>query len=158
MKTGYSIIALLIWIAISFVPALIGSNFMPAEWYVHLRKPPWTPPGYLFGPVWSFLYLSMGVAAWLVWRRGGYGAAPVALTLFLIQLVFNGFWSWLFFGLHRPGLAFADIAVLWCFILVTLLAFWRQSAFAGILMMPYLLWVSFASVLNFSIWRLNAGG
>ncbi len=158
MKTGYSIIALLIWIAISFVPALVGSNFMPAEWYVHLRKPPWTPPGYLFGPVWSFLYLSMGVAAWLVWRRGGYGAAPVALTLFLIQLVFNGFWSWLFFGLHRPGLAFADIAVLWCFILVTLLAFWRQSAFAGILMMPYLLWVSFASVLNFSIWRLNAGG
>ncbi|PWB72945.1 TspO protein [candidate division GN15 bacterium] len=150
-------ISLLVWIVISFVPAFVGSQFMPGEWYTQLRKPSWTPPGYLFGPVWSLLYLSMGVAAWLVWKRGGYSGAPVALTLFLIQLVFNGLWSWLFFGLQRPGLAFVDIAILWILVLATTLAFWRQGAAAGTLMIPYITWLSFASALNFSIWRMNAG-
>ena len=158
MKTSGSIISLVVWIAISFVPALVGSQFVPGEGYAQLRKPSWTPPGYLFGPVWSFLYLSMGVAAWLVWKRGGYVGAPVALTLFLTQLVFNGLWSWLFFGLQRPDLAFADIAILCSLILATTLAFWRQSAPAGMLMIPYLVWVSFASALNLSIWRMNTGG
>jgi len=158
MKFGYSVGSLLVWIAISFVPALVGSQFGPGEWYGQLRKPSWTPPGYLFGPVWTFLYASMGVAAWLVWKRVGYSGARVTLSLFLAQLAFNGLWSWLFFGLQRPDLAFVDIVFLWCFILITLLAFWRQSAAAGIIMVPYLLWVSFAGVLNFSIWRLNTAG
>lgn len=158
MNTPIPLVSLLIWMAICFIPALIGSQFMPGEWYGQLRRPAWTPPGYLFGPVWSFLYLTMGVAAWLVWKRGGYRAAPVALTLFLIQLAFNGLWSWLFFGLQRPGLAFVDIALLWSAIVATTLAFWRQSALAGILLIPYLLWVAFAAALNFSIWRLNANG
>ena len=158
MKTSANIISLLAWIAISFVPAFVGSQFMPGEWYSQLRKPSWTPPGYVFGPVWSFLYLSMGVAAWLVWKRGGYMAAPVALTLFFIQLMFNGIWSWLFFGIHRPDLAFVDITILWCLILATGIAFWRQSIPAGALLVPYFLWVSFAAILNFSIWRLNSGG
>jgi tryptophan-rich sensory protein len=157
MKPGYSIIALLVWIAIAFVPGLIGSQFMPGEWYAQLKKPSWTPPGYLFGPVWTFLYLSMGVSAWLVWKRGGYVGASIALTLFLIQLVFNGLWSWLFFGRHRPDLAFADIAILWCLILATGLTLWRQNSVAGVLMIPYFIWVSFASALNYSIWRLNVG-
>ncbi len=158
MKTSTSIISLLVWILISFIPAAVGSQYMPGEWYTQLQKPSWTPPGYLFAPVWTFLYLSMGVAAWLVWKRGGFSSAPVALTLFLIQLVVNGLWSWLFFGLYRPELAFVDIAVLWCLILASMIAFWRESTPAGLLMAPYLLWVSFASALNFSIWRLNSGG
>jgi tryptophan-rich sensory protein len=157
VKTSFSIVSLLVLIAISFIPALIGSQFMPGEWYAQLRKPSWTPPGYLFGPVWSLLYLSMGVAAWLVWKRGGFAGAPAALTLFLIQLAFNGLWSWLFFGLLRPDLAFVDIAILWCLIVATGVAFWHQSTVAGILMIPYLVWVSFAALLNFSIWRMNTG-
>jgi translocator protein len=158
MKSGSSIISLLVWIAISFLPAIFGTRFMPGEWYVQLEKPSWTPPGYLFGPVWTFLYLSMGVAAWLVWKRAGFAAANVALILFIIQLILNGIWSWLFFGLHRPDLALVDIIMLWFLILATGIAFWSQGVFAGLLMVPYYLWVSFASVLNFFIWKLNGGG
>ena len=122
-------------------------------WYAGLVKPAWTPPGWLFGPVWSFLYLSMAVAAWLVWRRGN---ALVPLTLFAIQLAFNAAWSWLFFGLHSPGAAFIDVVFLWAAIAATMLVFWFRSTIAGLLFMPYLAWVSFATVLNFTIWRLNS--
>ena len=122
-------------------------------WYAGLVKPAWTPPGWIFGPVWSFLYLSMAVAAWLVWRRGN---ALVPLTLFAIQLAFNAAWSWLFFGLHSPGAAFIDVVFLWAAIAATMLVFWFRSTIAGLLFMPYLAWVSFATVLNFTIWRLNS--
>lgn len=122
-------------------------------WYAGLVKPAWTPPGWIFGPVWSFLYLSMAVAAWLVWRRGN---ALVPLTLFAIQLSFNAAWSWLFFGLHSPGAAFVDVVLLLVAIVATMLAFWLRSTIAGLLFVPYLVWVSFAVVLNFAIWRLNA--
>jgi translocator protein len=97
----------------------------------------------------------MGIAAWLVWRRHGFAQARVALALFLVQLIFNAAWSWLFFGLRRPDLAFAEIVLLWMLILATLVAFWRHHRLAGALLVAYLAWVTFAGALNFSIWRLN---
>ena len=151
-----TILALILWLAVSFAPGLIDSQFMPGPWYVALQKPSWTPPGAVFGPVWTILNISMGIAAWLVWRRAGFYGAPLALGLFLAQLIFNGLWSYLFFGLHQPGLAFVEILLLWLMILATLIAFWRVQPAAGALLAPYLLWVSFASVLNFQLWRLNA--
>ncbi len=149
------IIALLVWVGLCFFTGWVGSRFMPGAWYLQLQKPTWTPPGYLFGPVWSFLYLTMGVAAWLVWKRSGFAGARIALILFIAQLALNGMWSWIFFGMQRPGLAFAEILILWGMILITLLTFWRSSATAGVLFIPYLAWVSFAAVLNCTIWQLN---
>jgi tryptophan-rich sensory protein len=124
------------------------------DWYACLSKPSWTPPDWVFGPVWTVLYAMMAVAAWLVWRTPSSGRWP-ALVLFGAQLLFNAAWSYLFFGLHDPGLAFADIVVLWCAILATILAFEWISAPAAALLLPYLLWVSFATVLNGAIWRMN---
>ncbi len=143
------------WIAACFTAAAVGSLFPPGAWYAQLDKPPFNPPSWIFAPVWTALYLGMAVAAWLVWRRGGFAGAPVALGLFVAQLLLNGAWSWLFFGLHRPGLALAEILVLWALIAATLVAFWAQSRAAGLLFVPYLAWVSFASVLNVALWRLN---
>jgi len=122
------------------------------NWYADLAKPSWTPPDWVFGPVWSVLYLSMAVAAWLVWREGN---ALVSLILFAVQLALNAAWSWLFFRMHSPGAAFVDIVLLWVAIAATTAAFWRRSLAAGLLFVPYLAWVSFAAVLNFAIWRLN---
>lgn len=144
------------WLLASFAAGGIGAQFMPGAWYAALNKPSWTPPGAVFGPVWTVLYVLMGVAAWLVWRKEGFAGAGAALTLFLVQLGLNALWSYLFFGRHRPDLALVDIVVLWALILVVTLLFWRHSPVAGGMMAPYLLWVSFASALNFSIWRLNA--
>ena len=158
MGPAGQIIALLAWLGLCFLTAWIGSRFSPSEWYAQLQKPSWTPPGYLFGPVWSVLYLSMGVAAWLVWKRAGLSGASFALTLFVFQLILNGMWSWIFFGMQRPGLAFAEILVLWSMILATMLVFWRVSSTAGMLFLPYLAWVSFAAILNYSIWQLNKSG
>jgi translocator protein len=155
MKSGYSVLALVLWLALSFLPAAIGSRFMPDEWYQQLQKPAWTPPGYLFGPVWTILYTLMAVAAWLVWKRAGFAGAKLALWLFIGQLVLNGMWTWIFFGLHRPDWALVEIILLWSMILATLVAFWRQSTVAGALLIPYLVWVSFATALTFAIWRLN---
>ena len=109
----------------------------------------------VFGPVWTVLYAVMGIAAWLVWRVGGFRAARTALTLFLVQLAVNALWSWLFFGWQLGGAAFADIALLWVLIVATLVAFWRVRPLAGVLLVPYLLWVSFAFALNYSVWQLN---
>ncbi|MEW4570780.1 TspO/MBR family protein [Tautonia sp. JC769] len=126
-------------------------------WYDSLAKPRWTPPSALFGPVWTALYAAMAVAAWLVWRRAGWSAGGrVPLVLFAVQLALNVAWSGLFFGLKRPDLAAFEIAILWVAILATLIAFFRVSRPAGWLMVPYLLWVTFASALNLAIWQLNA--
>jgi tryptophan-rich sensory protein len=105
--------------------------------------------------VWTFLYILMALAAWLVWRVDGFRPARTALTLFLLQLALNALWSWLFFGWHRGALAFGDILLLWVLIAATLVAFWRTRPLAGALLVPYLLWVSFAAALNYSVWRLN---
>ena len=150
-----SLFGLVGWLAASLAAGFIGSRFPADEWYLALQKPSFNPPGYLFAPVWTFLYICMGVAAWLVWRSRGFSGAPLALGLFFAQLVLNALWSYLFFGAHRPMLAFVDITVLWVLILLTMLAFWKIRVPAGALMIPYLAWVSFAAVLNLSIWRLN---
>ena len=157
MQTARQILILIAWLGVSFIPALFGSGFMPGEWYGQLRKPAWTPPGYIFGPVWTLLYTTMGVAAWMVWKRTGFQNAKFALSIFLIQLVLNGLWSWIFFGLHKPGLALGEIILLWAAIIITVISFWSHYKPAGVLLLPYLTWVSFAAFLNFSIWRLNVG-
>lgn len=123
-------------------------------WYEGLSKPNWTPPNWLFAPVWTILYVAMAVAAWLVWRRSGLAAVP--MQLFLLQLLLNVAWSAVFFRFHAPGLAFLEIVALWCAILLTAIAFGRTAPVAGWLMIPYLVWVSYATALNFAIWRLNS--
>jgi translocator protein len=123
-------------------------------WYEGLSKPNWTPPNWLFAPVWTILYVTMGVAAWLVWRRGSLTTVP--MQLFLLQLLLNVAWSAVFFRFRSPGWAFLEIVALWCAILFTAIAFGRAAPVAGWLMIPYLVWVSYAAALNFAIWRLNS--
>lgn len=123
-------------------------------WYTTLAKPGWTPPSWLFGPVWTALYLAMAVAAWLVWMRRKPGRRA-ALLLFAVQLLLNGGWSWLFFVGRAPGAALAEIVILWIALAATTAAFARVHTGAGWLMVPYLGWVSFAAALNFAIWTLN---
>lgn len=124
-------------------------------WYRGLHKPTWNPPDWIFGPVWTTLYIFMAVAAWWVWRENGFRNAKLALSFFAVQLVLNVAWSWIFFGWHDPGTAFAVIVVLLAAILVTTALFFRHDIMAGALMLPYVGWVSFASVLNYTIWQLN---
>lgn len=147
------------WLVVTLVAAAIGAaaSVKASTFYTQLVLPSWAPPSWVFGPVWSVLYLAMGIAAWLVWRTAGFGSARRALSLFLIQLALNSLWSWLFFGWHLGALSFADIILLWILIVATLIAFFRVQAIAGWLLIPYLLWVSFALVLNFAIWQLNPG-
>jgi translocator protein len=151
------VVGLVGWLVVSFVAAAIGgaASVQAGPFYTQLVRPDWAPPPSTFGPVWTVLYALMAIAAWLVWRVAGFRAAKVALTLFLVQLALNALWSWLFFGWHRGALAFADVLLLWALILATLVCFWRIRPIAGALLVPYLLWVSFASALNFSVWRLN---
>ena len=144
------------WLMLCFSAAALGGFFGPGEWYAQLRKPAWNPPSWLFGPVWTALYTMMAIAAWQVWRRGGFVAQRMPLGRFLLQLLFNALWSPLFFGLHNPAFAFAEIVVLWLAIISTLLAFWKVQRSAGLLLVPYLAWVTFAAVLNFTLWRLNS--
>jgi tryptophan-rich sensory protein len=149
---------LAVFLVLCFGVATLGSVATTPNvrtWYLGLVKPGWTPPGWVFGPVWSILYFAMSIAGWLVWRQMGLRGAALPLTLFGVQLALNGTWSWLFFGLHSPGIAFVEIVLLWLAIAVTAAAFWRRSVVAGWLFVPYLVWVSFAAVLNFAVWRLN---
>lgn len=136
--------------------ASMGAFFMPGEWYAGLHKPAWNPPGWIFGPVWTALYTMMAVAAWLVWQRGGFSLQRRPLGLFLTQLILNAVWTPLFFGFHWTGLAFAEILLLWLAIAGTIAAFLKVSPLAAWLLTPYLAWVSFASILNFTLWRLNS--
>lgn len=125
------------------------------EWYPGLAKPPFNPPDWVFGPVWTVLYLMMGVAAWLVWRRADEARVGTPLVLFAAQLLLNGLWSVLFFGLRSPGVAAVEILLLWIAIVLTIRSFRRVSVPAALLLVPYWAWVSFAAVLNISIWMLN---
>jgi benzodiazapine receptor len=154
-STTRSAAALVGWLALSFTAAAMGGFFLPGEWYTSLRKPSWNPPNWIFGPVWTVLYATMAVAAWLVWKRGGFAGQRLALYLFLIQILLNALWSPLFFGMRNPGLAFVDIVLLWLAVLATVVAFWKTRPLTGALLVPYVAWVTFASVLNFAIWRLN---
>lgn len=138
-----------------FVAAAVGAaaSVDAPSFYAQLSKPAWAPPAGVFGPVWTVLYALMGVAAWLVWRAPGPKRA--ALTLFGAQLAANALWSWLFFAWHRGALAAVEILVLLALIVAMIVAFWRISRLAALLMVPYLLWVSFASVLTWAVWRSN---
>ena len=148
---------LAVCIAVCFLPAIAGAAFRPDPWYFDtIRKPSWNPPGWLFGPVWTALYTMMGVSLWRVARRAPLTATFPALLLFAAQLFLNGLWSPLFFGARRPDLAFLDIVLLWCAIIATIRAFRTHDRLAAWLLVPYLAWVTFASVLNGTIWRLNA--
>lgn len=147
--------SLVVFIALVAAAAITGGQFMPGEWYAQLAKPSWTPPNWLFGPVWTVLYVAIAAAGWLVWR--GERRAALPLALWVAQIVLNAAWSWLFFGLHRPGTAFAEIVVLLATIVGFAIAAWPVSRTASLLFVPYALWVGFASALNFAVWRLNPG-
>ena len=150
---------LLGWLLLTFAIAAIGAlaSANAGAFYGELTRPSWAPPGWLFGPVWSTLYALMGISAWLVWRTRGFTGARSALVLFIVQLAANALWGWLFFVWHRGGLAFAEVLLLWCLIMATVVSFWRINTLAAALLAPYLVWVTFASALTFSVWRLNPG-
>lgn len=152
-----SALGLVGWLAVSFAASAIGAagSIQAGSFYERLQQPAWAPPASVFGPVWTVLYALMAIAAWLVWRSGGFRANRVALGLFLGQLAVNALWSWLLFAWRLGAAAFADIVLLWVLIVATLIAFWRVRRLAGVLLLPYLLWVSFAAVLNFAVWQLN---
>lgn len=151
------VLGLVAWLVVSFVASAIGAaaSVRAQAFYGQLVQPDWAPPSSVFGPVWTALYALMGLAAWLVWRMGGFRAHRLALTLFLVQLAVNALWSWLFFGWHLGALALLDIIVLQLLVIATLIAFWRARPLAGLLLVPYLLWIAFASALNYSVWQLN---
>ena len=125
------------------------------EWYPRLRKPPGTPPGRVFGPVWTTLYVLMAISAWLIWREYGWAGGHSALMLFFGQLGLNAAWSGIFFGTRLPGMAFVEIVILWLAIAFNVMVFYWLLPLAACLLLPYLLWVTYAGYLNFEIWRLN---
>lgn len=153
------VIGLAGWLLLSVATGALGglASVSAPEFYDRLVQPTWAPAAWLFGPVWSLLFVLMAIAAWLVWRRHGWSGARPALLLYASQLVANALWSWLFFAWHQGGLAFADVLLLWSLIAATLLRFWTLHRLAALLLAPYLAWVSFAAALNFTLWRLNPG-
>lgn len=155
-------IKLLISIAIPLGVGIVAGLFTATgidSWYEAIKKPEWQPPSYVFGPVWTVLYIMMGIAFYLIWTTpAGKKLKRIAITLWCIQLIFNFFWSFIFFKQHQIDWALGEILVLWFFILLTTIYFFRISRAAGWLMIPYILWVSFASVLTWSIYQLNPGG
>ena len=150
-------LVLILWLALCAAAGAIGAvaSMNAREFYATLDQPSWAPPGNVFGPVWTFLYALMGVAAWLVWRERGWSRARGALGLFVLQLAVNALWSWLFFAWHRGGLAMVDIVVLAGLIVATMVAFARVRKLAAWLLVPYLAWVCFAGALNYSVWQRN---
>ncbi len=158
MRILINIVGLLVFLTLPFAAAFIGGLATASSvdsWYADLAKPDWTPSGRFIGAVWSVLYPAMGIAAWVVWLRRERASVRVPLLIWAIHLPFNALWSILFFGLQSPGLAFFELILLWLLIALTTVAFYTRSVPAGALMTPYLLWVAFAGVLNFSIWRMN---
>ncbi len=153
---AYKVVGTIGWLVVPYVAAAVGAQFSARDYYAQLTRPEWAPPGWLFAPVWTLLYLMMGISAALVWQRQGFDRGRVALGLFVVQLVLNAAWSWIFFGMRMPGVALVEIITLWVLIVATVVAFWRARVVAGMLLFPYLAWVSFAVTLNYSIWRLNS--
>lgn len=150
---------LLVCMVLPQLAGFIGSIFTTPNiptWYEGLTKPELAPPNWVFFPVWTILFLMMGVALYLVWREGvSKWSVKIALTFFFVQLALNTLWSIIFFGMQNPGLALIEIAFLWSAIALTIYTFFKVNKFAAYLLIPYLLWVSFASYLNYMIWVLN---
>ena len=156
------IIKLVVSILACFAAAVIGSLFtfkaIP-NWYAGLKKPPYTPPNWVFGPVWTTLYILMGISVFLVWQNGlATNGTLLAFTLFWIQLGLNALWSIIFFGMKSKGGGLITIIVLWLFILATIITSFQVSTWAGALLIPYIIWVSIALYLNIGIWMLNKPG
>lgn len=149
----------ILWAALVFVAALTGTiaSMNADSFYAELIRPSWAPPSWLFGPMWTTLYCLMAVSVWLVWREGRRTGARTtgALVVFVVQLALNALWSWLFFAWRLGAWAFAEVAVLWVLILVTLVMFWRVKRLAGILLIPYIAWVTLATALTYSVWQAN---
>ncbi len=143
--------SLLVFVALTILAALVGSRFMPGAWYAGLAKPTFTPPNWVFPVVWPVLYVLIALAGWLAWRA----RASLAVTVWGGQLALNALWSYLMFGLHRTDLALAEIILLWLAIAVFVISAWKPARTAALLFLPYLAWVSFALLLNFSVWQLN---
>ena len=150
-------LGLVLWIAVAFVPSAMSVFVQPGAWYAGLERPAWTPPSWVFGPVWTVLYLLMGIAAWRVWLTGGFEdrRSRVALMVFLVHLLFNAAWTWLFFGRHMIEAAAVEIMILWIMIAVLTVLFWRRDCIAGGLLVPYVLWVAYATTLNIGFAVLN---
>jgi translocator protein len=157
-KQTMKFIPITISILIAQAAGIIGSFFTASSvqtWFTTLTKPDWNPPSWVFGPVWITLYTLMGISAYLVWQKKDMPSAKFALYVYGIHLAFNALWSILFFGLQNPGLAFVEIIFLLVLIVITTILFWKINPWAGVLMIPYIVWVSFATFLNYSIWQLN---
>ncbi|MEO3471069.1 TspO/MBR family protein [Roseomonas sp. CAU 1739] len=148
-------LGLLGFFAAAFVVASSGALFRPGPWYAALRKPAWCPPNWLFAPAWSVLYVLIAIAGWLVWRDVGFAAAAPAFIVYALQLVLNAGWSGIFFGMRRMDLALYELMLLWLSIAATIVAFSAHHLGAALLMTPYLAWVTFAGVLNYTMMRLN---
>ena len=145
------------WLALCFVAAAIGglASANAGEFYTQLNRPSWAPPPWLFAPVWTLLYAMMAVSAWLIWTERGWVKGGLPLRLFVAQLAANALWTWLFFEWRLGAAAFVEIVVLWLMIAGTAVVFWRINKLAGALLLPYLLWVSFAAALNYVLWQVN---
>lgn len=153
-------LGLLGWLGVTFLAGGLGAaaTVSAPVFYAELVRPAWAPPAWLFGPVWSTLYLLMGIAAWQVWRTSGWSAARAALSLYVVQLILNATWSWLFFNARSGLFAFLEIIVLLVAIVTMVIVFRRHSVIAAVLLYPYLAWVSFATVLTYDVWQKNANG
>ncbi len=158
-KTTKDLLSLLVIFAVVYAAAWIGSTLagpMPDAWYSSLQKPSFTPPNWLFGPVWGVLYAMMALAGWLLWRNRSRHGAKLALGFFAAQLFFNVIWSGLFFGLHRIDLAFLDLSLTWIATAATIIAALRVRRLAALLLLPYLAWLTYAGLLNAAFWQMNA--
>jgi len=151
------LLALAAFLVLSFVTAGVGAvaSVSAKDFYGQLVQPSWAPPGWLFGPVWTTLFILMAVAAWLIWRRRADTRVRPALTVYGVQLAFNALWTWLFFAWQQGDWALVEIALLWSLIAITINRFWAIHRVAALLLLPYLAWVSFAAALNFSLLQLN---
>jgi tryptophan-rich sensory protein len=145
------------WLFLTFCAAAVGgiASADAGTFYGELVRPAWTPPGWLFAPVWSFLYAAMAVSAWLVWRARGFRESAPALILYILQLAVNALWTWLFFAWRLGGIALADALLLLVLVLAMIFSFRRTSIIAALLLVPYLVWVGYASILTLYLWKLN---
>ena len=153
----YQLVGFAGWFILTFIAAAAGAlaSLAAGDFYAQLERPDWAPPEWLFGPVWTMLYVMMAISVWLVWRLGKLARMRIALVLFVLQLAANSLWTWLFFAWHQGALAFAEILVLWILLAGTIRIFWTLQRFAAVLLLPYLAWVTFATMLCLSVWLLN---